>query len=235
MMPRPILLFALLATCLFTASGACNAAATAWVEGRHYSLVRPAQRTSVPPGMVEVMEVFSYGCPACNSFEPVMQRLKAGLPANARMVHLPASWNAVENWPTFQRAWFAAQALGVADRAHQAMYDAIWKTGELAVMDPATQRPKKVLPSIDDIARFYQRVTGVKQAEFTAAAASFGVEVKMKQADSQIIAMRIPGTPSIVIQGKYLLETDQVSDFAELLELTRFLIAKESPTAPAKP
>ena len=59
-----------------------------------------AQRTNVAPGKVEVMEVFSYGCPACNHFQPTMKKIKAALPANAQLVYLPASWNAAENWPT---------------------------------------------------------------------------------------------------------------------------------------
>ena len=30
----------------------------------------------------------------------------------------------------FQRAYLAAQSLGIAERTHQAMFDAVWKTGE---------------------------------------------------------------------------------------------------------
>src|SRR5580693_2494828 len=41
----------------------------AWVEGRNYVLLSPVQHTQVSPGKVEVLEVFSYGCPACNSFQ----------------------------------------------------------------------------------------------------------------------------------------------------------------------
>src|SRR5689334_8303940 len=36
---------------------------TSWVAGKHYSAIAP-QRTNVAAGKVEVMEVFSYGCPA---------------------------------------------------------------------------------------------------------------------------------------------------------------------------
>ena len=110
----------------------------AWVAGMHYTVI-PTQRTNVPAGKVEVMEVFSYGCPACNSFRPVMKKLKAALPPNAQLTYLPASWNTAENWPLFQRAYLTAQSLGIADKAHEAMYDAIWTTGELGVADPVTQ------------------------------------------------------------------------------------------------
>lgn len=94
-------------------------AATTWTEGREYVLIAPIQRTSVPPGKVEVMEVFSYGCIACNSFQPIIEKLKSGLPANAEMVYLPASFIPSENWVMLQRAYLTAQALGIADRTHQ--------------------------------------------------------------------------------------------------------------------
>src|SRR5262245_3936889 len=100
---------------------ASQAPAATWEAGKHYFVMPQTQRTSVAPGKVEVMEVFSYGCPACNHFQPAMKKLKASLPANAQLVYLPASWNAAENWPTFQRAFLTAQALGVADKAHDEM------------------------------------------------------------------------------------------------------------------
>src|SRR5690348_559082 len=152
--------------------------AQTWKEGTHYFAVNPPQPTTVPPGKVEVMEVFSYGCPACNVFQPVMKRLKAALPPNAQIVYLPASFMPAEDWPMFQRAYFAAQALGVADRAHDAMFNAVWNSGELAVSDPKTNRLKNPLPSIEDAAHFYARVAGVKPADFLAASKSFGVDAK---------------------------------------------------------
>jgi thiol:disulfide interchange protein DsbA len=85
-----------------------SAQAATWVAGKHYSVIPQAQRTSVPAGKIEVLEVFSYGCPACNYFQPSIKRLKASLPANAQLVYLPASWNKAEAWPMFQRAYITA-------------------------------------------------------------------------------------------------------------------------------
>ena len=48
--------------------GFCAPALSAptWTEGVNYFLVDPPHATSLPPGKVEVTEVFSYACPACN-------------------------------------------------------------------------------------------------------------------------------------------------------------------------
>jgi thiol:disulfide interchange protein DsbA len=223
-------------------AGTASAQSASWEAGKHYTVI-PTQRTNVPPGKVEVLEVFSYGCPACNQFRPTMKKLKAALPPNAQLVYLPASWNPAEAWPMFQRAYITAQTLGIADKANDAMYDAIWTTGELAVADPVTRRLKTKLPTIEDAARFYQRVGGVKAADFVTASKSFGVDLKMRQADGQIKDMQVSGTPTIVVNGKYRVHNESVQTSEQLIALVKFLVVKESapavapaaaPAAPAK-
>jgi thiol:disulfide interchange protein DsbA len=202
--------------------------------GKHYTVIPQAQRTNVAPGKVEVMEVFSYGCPACNAFRATMRKLKASLPANAQLVYLPAAWHPEENWPLLQRAYFTAQALGVADKAHDALYDAIWTSGELSAMEPgSTNRLKSQLPTIEDIAKFYQRATGVKAADFVATSKSFGVDLKMRQADNQITAMQVPSTPTLVVNGKYRVNNENLKGADEIIEVVKFLVAKESTPAAA--
>lgn len=219
---------ALIAACLCTLTLPALAAPAQWVEGTHYVLIDHPQPTTVPAGKVEVMEVFSYACPFCNQFQPVIHQLQRSLPANARMVFLPAAFKPDEDWPMFQQAYFAAQSLGIADRTHLAMFDAVWKTGRLAIADPTTNRLKKPLPSLEDAARCYSQLTGVSPQTFLAAARSFGVQVKMQEADREIYAMHVPGTPCIVVDGKYLVEMDSLRSPDEVIPLVKFLVAKAS-------
>jgi predicted DsbA family dithiol-disulfide isomerase len=48
----------------------------------------------------------------------------------------------------------------------------------------------------------------------------------MKAADSQILAMQVPGTPCIIVNGRY--RVDSMGSAEELIELVKFLVAKES-------
>ena len=205
-----------------------GASGATWTEGVQYARVTPAQQTAVASGRVEVMEVFSYGCPACNAFQPVMEKLRSALPANAQLVFLPAAFNPAEDWPMFQRAYFTAQALGVAERTHQAMFDAVWKSGELGITVPGTNRLKNPLPSLADAARFYARVAGVDAQQFLATASSFGIDSRLRAADAQIVAMHVDATPTLVVNGKYRVIRDQLRGNEELIELVRYLVAKES-------
>ena len=206
---------------------AASASAATWTEGVQYARITPAQQTMVPAGKVEVLEVFSYGCPACNAFQPVVEKLRQALPANAQLAFLPAAFNPGEDWPMFQRAFLAAQALGIAERTHQAMYDAVWKSGELGIIVPGTNRLKSPLPSIADAASFYARVAGINPQQFLAMANSFGIDSKMRAADAQIVAMHVDSTPTLIVNGKYRVIRDELKNNDELIELVRYLVAKE--------
>lgn len=216
----------LLACLLLVTAGA--QAAPQWVEGTHYFLITPAQPTSVGEGKVEVTEAFSYGCPACNAFEPVMHELEDSLPPNAVLTHVPASFIPREQWPLFQRAYYTAKALNIVEETHQAMYDAIWKTGELAVVDYATHRLLRTPPDLEDVARFYAGHADVTEQQFLDAARSFSVELDMRRADDWIEACHVDRTPTLVVNGKYRVHGQSAGSVSRLIELVNWLVAKES-------
>lgn len=214
--------------CLLCALAGAAWAEPNWKEGEQYFLVQPAQPTSVAAGKVEVLEVFSYACPACNQFYPTINKLKASLPAKVQWRFLPASWHTEEDWKVFQRAYFAALSLGIAERTHDQIFDAIWKTHELAILDPATNQIKDPLPSLADVARYYETVAKLKPGEFLAAAHSFSVDAQMREADAQIRAYQVDETPSIVVNGKYRVTGRSAGGNDQFIALVQWLVKKES-------
>jgi thiol:disulfide interchange protein DsbA len=195
-----------------------------WKEGTHYFVIDPPQPTT-SGDKVEVTEVFSYGCPACNASVPYIDKLKKDLPPNAAVNFVPAAFNTAEDWPVFQRGYLTAKAMGVADKAHDAMFDAVWKTNELAISDNG--RPKQPLPTIEDVAKFYTKY-GVKADEFVATANSFTINTRVKQADAYIKAAGVEVTPTIIVNGKYRLTTTSAGGWDQTEQLVMYLIRKES-------
>lgn len=199
-----------------------------WVEGKHYFRIDPVQPTS-SPGKIEVTEVFSYGCPACFQFHGVVDELAKSLPQGAVMTYTPASFRPDENWPLLQRAYLTAQAFGVDKQSHDAVFDAVFKSGELGIMDQQTSKPKaqSAWPTIDDVAKFYTKY-GVKADEFVATANSFTINTKMKRADELIRAYEVDSTPTIVVNGKYRLTPITAGGYPQAVELTQWLVSKEA-------
>ncbi|HEX4377815.1 MAG TPA: thiol:disulfide interchange protein DsbA/DsbL [Steroidobacteraceae bacterium] len=222
----------LLAVVALSGAGAANSAQY-WTQGQNYFLLQPAQPTSVGPGKIEVTEVFSYACPACNRFYPIVDKLKAALPANAEMTFVPAAFNQAEDWPMFQRAFFAAQSMGIDRKTHDAMFDAVWKTGELAVVEPGTDRLRSPAPKIEDAARWYAKTAGINADTFVTTANSFGVDTKTRQADQYIRAAQVDQTPTIIVNGKYRVTVGSAGGDDKIIDLVLYLVTQEGGT-PAK-
>ncbi len=220
-----IVLFGWLAA--FTLGHAQAPASETFTEGKNYFLIEPAQPGTVD-GKVEVVEIFSYACPACNAFQPTIKKLRAALPANAVMTYLPASFRPDEDWPVFQRAYYAAQALGIADKVHDALFDAVWKDdGTLRITDARTHPPLKPMPSIEDVAKFFAG-HGVSVDDAIGTANSFAVNAKMKRADALLKAYGVDSTPTLVVAGKYRVTARSAGDLDKLVPLVNYLVAKES-------
>ena len=218
---------ALAAAALAMAGAAPSLSATTWTEGVNYFVIQSAQRPAIAPGKVEVTEVFSYACPACNVFVPTMHKLKQSLPANVIVAYVPAAFNSAEDWPMFQLAYCTAQVLGVEDKVHDAMYDAVWKGGDLSVTD-GSGNLKNHMPTIEDAAKFYSQKTGVAADKFLATSRSMTVDMCVRKDQELIRTYKVDRTPTIVVNGKYSLQVQSAGGADQLIELVNYLVAKES-------
>lgn len=161
-------------------------------------------------GRIEVVEVFGYTCPHCARFEPVLQEWKATLPDDVDLVPVPAAFGG--RWNAWARTYFAAQHLGVAQRTHQAVYDALHRDGSL---------PRNA--TAQELATFYAG-HGVDPEQFRAALASPEVDDQMRRAAVFARAAGLEGTPTVIINGRYRVLG---SSHAAVLRTSDWLIARE--------
>jgi protein dithiol oxidoreductase (disulfide-forming) len=199
------------------AFGAARAQAPTPVAGTDYIEISNGRPLDPVDGAVVVEEFFNYICPACNAFEPLFAPWAAKLPSDVKLVHVPASFRA--DFVQYARAYYAAQTLNVADQSHAAVYQAIHRARTL----PAEgQRPDE-----EKIAAFYADY-GVDPKNFLAIMKSFAVDLKVRRAAEHMTRMRIPSTPSVVINGRYLV---QGKSYQDMLRIADFLIEKERAAA----
>jgi thiol:disulfide interchange protein DsbA len=198
-----------------------------WEAGRHYTAIAGSGPSVERPGKIEVAEVFSYGCIHCFRAVKPMAALGAKLPADAVFTYVHASFNPAEGWPMFQRAWYTAQSLGIGETLHEQMFAAVWETGEIPLLDPATGRLRSPMPTIENAARFYARLSPVKADAFLKAAQSPEINATVERADALIKAWRVPGRPALVVNGRYLVDNAAVSSWDELSLLVNYLVGLE--------
>lgn len=165
------------------------------VEGVDYSPINGGEPFDTPAGKVEVAEVFNYVCPACAGFDPVFQEWKKKQPAYVHVVYVPADFR--PDFKAYARAYYAADALGLVEKTHEAVYKAIHEDhslpGEGMTLDPAK------------IAAFYAKY-GADPAEFQDLMTSFSVDAQVNKAHQFMMQSQIRSTPSLVIDGKYLVK-----------------------------
>jgi thiol:disulfide interchange protein DsbA len=189
------------------------AQAQAPVAGKDYIEIPNGRPLDPADGKVVVEEFFNYICPACNSFEPFFVDWSGKLPSYVKVVHIPATFR--PDFVAYARAYYAAEALGLADKTHRAVYQAIHVGHKL----PAEGEK----PDEDRIAGFYVDY-GVTKDQFLQTMKSFGVELKVRRATEYSKQVRIPSTPSLVVNGRYLVKGDTYQD---MLRIASALIEKE--------
>jgi thiol:disulfide interchange protein DsbA len=198
-----------LATALmvFFAAGLAQAQPTAGVEYRELASAQPTDS----PGKIEVVEFFWYGCPHCYTFEPVITPWVKKLPKDVHFRRIPAMFN--DEWAQGGRAYYALEAIGEVERLHKALFDAVHTGSKLRVADEAALTE-------------WLGKQGVDTKKFAAAYRSFSVEGKMKRAAQLTQAYKIEGVPSMAVNGKYVVVTDNVKSFEHLLQITDYLVGK---------
>jgi thiol:disulfide interchange protein DsbA len=191
---------------------AMPADAAGLVAGRDYDEIPGGQPFEPLNGKIEVVEVFNYVCPACAAFQPLVNSWKARLPADVRFTYVPAAFG--PRWDPYVRAYYAAEAMGIADRTHDAVFNAlhIERTlkGERGEDSPA------------EIGAFYGR-HGVDAKQFASTMASFAVDSKYNRAKQFIVRSQANSTPTMIVNGKYRIKG---TSFENMLENTNAMIAR---------
>ena len=155
-------------------------------DPKGYEIISPAQPTQ-HPDKIEVIEFFWYGCPHCYSFEPLLDNWSKNLPKNVEFIRQPAAFN--ELWSKHAKAYYTAEALGIVDKVHADLFDAI-------------QNKKESLDTEEALSKFFI-AHGVNETQFKEAYNSFVVDSKMRQAPLMAARYGITGVPAIIINGKY--------------------------------
>jgi thiol:disulfide interchange protein DsbA len=179
--------------------------------GVHYFMVEPAQPTR--SDTIEVTEVFSYACHACLAFQPAVDAWKPRMPAGASFAYMPATWH--PTWELVGRGYYAAEALGIVDKTHQKLFNAL-------------HVEKKPIATLEDLAKWYAETAGIKAEDFLAAARSSGVNIKVARTKQVVPAFGVESTPTLIVAGKYRVTGRTAGSWEEMLAIADFLIGKES-------
>ena len=180
------------------------------IEGTDYQLLSPAQPTN-NPGKIVVTEFFSYQCSHCFMFSPVVTAWAKKLPKDVAFERVPVSLGRAA-WQPISQAFYALQAMDKLQQLDQLIFNAI-HVQNAGLLDEAS------------ITAFVAK-QGVNATDFTAAYNSFGVKSSVVRAEQLMKSHRVQGTPTLVIDGKYVVMNEGTKNYEDWLVRADKLIIK---------
>ena len=182
-------------------------------EGQNFVRLSTPAPVSLPADKkVDVVEFFWYGCPHCNSLEPLLENWQRRLAPDVsfRRVHV---------------------GFGAIHQVHQKLFYALEETGQLATMHKkvfaAMHLQGKRLATEAEIAAFIKD-NGGDAAKFMDSYKGFGVNTKATRARQLSDAYKIDGVPALGVQGRFYTSASLPGNGSHerMLAVTDFLIQR---------
>jgi thiol:disulfide interchange protein DsbA len=159
----------------------------------------------------EVVEVFSYACPACAQFQPEIDAWKRERGDAVILRYEPAEFHPA--WQPFSRTFHALRKIGAFGRGHRAVFEGLYRSG---------QQPAQTLDQLADLLA----AAGIDRAAFMAAANSPEVDAAMEASRNFVKLAGVGSTPSLVVAGRYRVERNQ-PDGVKPMAVADWLIANK--------
>ncbi len=188
------------------------------VPGKDYRVLQPAQPVDNPK-RIEVIEFFWYGCPHCYDMQPALKAWLKKKPADIEVRRVPAVFR--ESWIPHTRLFYTLEAMGQLDRLHDEVFKAIHEQKT----------------DLGDLARMQAWVAkrGVDPKQFGEVYGSFGVDSRVQRSIQMSKAYQLSGTPSLVVQGRYLTSPAMTQGHERTFQVVEQLAAQSrAGNAPAK-
>jgi thiol:disulfide interchange protein DsbA len=180
------------------------------VEGKDFTRVETPETTNVPAGKVEVLEFFSYACPHCSAFEPILESWEKHLPAEAVLRRVPVPF--LMNADNFMHTYYALETIGAVQAAQLKIFQAI-------------HIERQRLDTPENIAAFLAK-NGVDAAKFLAAFKSFSVATSVARAKKMVTDYKVDSVPTLVVAGRWMTSPSQAGSQERSLAVAEQLVQR---------
>ena len=184
-----------------------SAHAAKFNEGEHYKVLD--LKASKKP---MVTEFFSFYCPHCNSFEPIIQQLKQQLPKDATLQKNHVSFMGGKMGLPMSKAYATMIALKVEDKMVPVMFNRIHN-----MRKPPRDETELRQIFIDE---------GIDAKKFDAAYNGFAVDSMVRRFDKAFKDSGLSSVPAVIVNNRYLVEAQGINGLDEYFELVNFLLKK---------
>lgn len=159
---------------------------------------------------VEVFEFFSYGCSHCGDFYPKLNAWAEKNKNSVEVKKMPVSFNRTA-MKALAKLHYALQTVGKGNPDEAKIFEAVFSRKNIYNENSASEWLKT------------QGWNEQELKDFRTAYNSFGVNSLVSNSDKMAQTFDIHGTPTLVVGGKYVIET---TNFDQVLKTADFLVNK---------
>ena len=159
---------------------------------------------------IEVVELFWYGCVHCYNMDPYLDKWADNLPKDVTFKRVPAIPR--KDWVESAKAFYALESLGLLNKLHEKLFDAIHKEKDL---DPNNEKAL-----ID-----WVTLNGkLDKKEVKSAFNSFSIDTKLKKSYKIFKEAGATGVPTIIIDGNYMTSSTMAGGEQNAIDITNYII-----------
>ncbi len=162
------------------------------------------------PAKIEVMEIFWYGCIHCYQMETPLNAWVKKLPSDVYFKRMPGLPN--PSWAPMAKAFYAMETLGVGEKLHTPLFEAVHKQ--------KTLNPTDEKAAID----WVTKQSGLDKLKVEQAFKSFTINTNLNRAAQIFRNSGATGVPSLVIDGKYITSSTMVGGNEQALKVADYII-----------
>ncbi len=158
---------------------------------------------------IEVIDFFWYGCPYCNELHPALDAWNARRPADVALRRIPAILR--DSWAPHARIFYTLEALGEAERLHGQVYH--------------SYHVEKLHMGRPDVMEQWAVRHGIDREKWATAYTAAETDRKVEQAKAAARRYMIHGTPSVVVDGRFLTSSAMAETVPGVVTIVEQLIS----------
>jgi len=144
---------------------------------------------------IEVIDFFWYGCPYCNDLQPTLEEWLKRKPDDVALRRVPAILR--DSWAPHARIYYALELLGEVERLHLKVYEG-YHVEQLHMSKP-------------EVMEQWAAKHGIERQRWLDAYFSPETDVRIARAFQATKRYDVQGTPSLVVDGRYLTSSSMTS------------------------
>ncbi len=159
---------------------------------------------------IEVAEIFWYGCSHCYSMDAPLNAWVKKLPSDVYFKRVPGLPN--PSWAPMAKTFYAMETLGVSEKLHTKLFEAIHKTKAL---DPTNEKAAIEWVTLQ---------SGLDKLKVEQAFKSFTINTSLNRAALVFRNSGATGVPSLIIDGKYITSSTMAGGNEQALKTADYII-----------